>query len=1085
MTAALKVAGLAQLRETLARTGGASIAANADAAVARQSAGASAEDSLRLALAVRGWCSPSELLAQGSSEAGAEPLLAALATDVETAASARPGEWFLSVSARTRSLLASDPRQIADALRPQARGDEADPMLWAFRQAMSGAELPDLARQDEARLRALAKAREWLGPLWNPDLSAEQIAAAIAGRTLAADLERMTSRQMVGEVHKRTLATLQDFVSAPRRGGFEAIYLHATGGGGTTTLLAFLQSALHKRKPPPAIARIDFDEPAIDPARTITLTIALVEQLAASLPQVNRRLAGALPYLRRTGSAQRGREFSGARRKGPATKAAWHQQNLNLESIVSESASDMSSVLYGLFDPGLLGGPLIIVLDTAELVLAQNDRAVAGIASWFGFLRAEAGARDIRLIVAGRDPPPAPASKGPAAGDLLSRLEQIGAQFAPPVALPGLTVDEAEKLLENCGITDEALRRSAALAVPGNPLLLRLTADALQDSEIAKSAREAHQGAKIDKVSARNYLMRRVIAHVADPATRPYVIAAMASPILTRPMLRDAIMPMVENDPAFVGSVVADRDRARWIKRIFAGLAATHWLGRASLDGNRLVFNRDLRGFVLELVAASPEHGRLHAVLHDELHRFHAARKGTEDRVLAAYHAALLGLQWTLPRSGGAAQRILRDVFDELPPAMQRQLQGTARKAGADPNQRATRGQRDQRDGGSPGGAATAVGGPGAPPGGYSEQEWRLYLEGVSGKPGQGDSLVGDDKAQEALDLYRSRPTRASGLPPTFVIQALADLGEWKATDVNVPALVKEVQTELSGRSNLPPEMIARVYWLTRLGLFVGEGRLPPPHLSLLEEVSQRAGGTGLSMLPALVAVAEAASGKVLTSSRMARSARGGDAQGRLLLARGQSAKAELPAAQIVVVQRDWLNRISHSSLKVNTGQLSWIQKHLDDLNGQPLAAVNHAFADFSRPVSLFWDGANREDAILAFRGQTVEFLRPLREGLWRASQQPEAAKAIHLAVSKTIAAMSIRPRELEQSSFDSRSMANPRAWFTALVNFSDRCRLLPLLCGELARMPEAGTVARIARSYLAWDKALCGGRSSQWTPPA
>lgn len=1101
MTATLKAVGQVNLQEILAR----GVEAAAESAVPSGSSLTHAADRLRLLLAVRGWTAPAVLLEGEFAPEQINAALASVALDAETSAAARPGDWFLGAQARVQTLAGHDSPALADAAAPLHKPDAADLTRWAFALALEDAPV-ELRGLDEGHLRALANVREWLGEGWQLPFGVDQITAALAAKTLDADLARMTELPLVGESHRKAFTQLAEFAVAPRQSSLAVTYIHATGGGGKTTLLAFLQQHLRGLADPPAVARIDFDEPAIDPASMVTLNLALFEQLASSVAGVGGRIADNLAMLRRTASAQRASEMAGQPlagwRRGDMTR-----RSLAKERAVSESAGDQGSILGGLLAPWNLGGPLVVILDTAELVLSRSDRAAAGIAAWLEFLQTEADADDLRLIIAGRDPPPVEnlSSLGHGEDDLLSRLASMGAVFAPPLALPELVADEADELLHNCGVDDANLRRKAAEAVPGNPLLLRITATALLqgDPELVNSVHSAHNEAKIDPTSARNYLMRRIVAHVGDPVARPYLLAAMMSPLLTRSLLGKVIMPVVDataeagvaeapkrrgnrvsRSLAAIGRLgrqaldgkgstaeVAEAPKRR-AERVFRSLAGIHWLGRQALDGKSITFNRDLRAFVLKLVAASPDDAKLTEALHRRALDYHTVRKTSADRALAVYHAAQLGLPYRSPRRSVGALQLLREVYDELQADVRDHLFG---------------GDAGQKDAGSFKRIASRAADTFLEQK-MSDEDWRLYLEGGPKREGQGDQLVGDDRATEALKLYRGRPTRAPGRPPTFVLQALADLGEWYSEEADIDALFADADasTDRGGRSGLSPTALSHIYWIARLALLKNNGKLTESQMAPLLHVSELASGPGLTMLPALLAVAEASSGRRVMSERMARGVRGNEAEGRIHLARREPMKTELAASQLAVAQRDWFARVRSSPGLPNASALHWVQQKLDGLHGQPMAGVNHAFAELRRTVPVTWDGRDMADGIVLLRGQTIEFLRPLREALAEMHADEQNVGFLRDIVSQVLGHMTIKPIEMQDKAFFERLAANPRAWLTSFVSYADRCRLLPLLCETTvskASNSEVGQkAARIARSFLAWDQALCGGGSSEWS---
>lgn len=1066
--------------------------------------GAGALPLVRLALAVRGWVEPMALAAHlAGDSAGA--VIAALASEVETAAATRPGQWFLTVEARRRAIVGAKDSDLRRALSASAESDPEDMVLQAVRVAL-GTTPVDLADLPDGVLRALANVRDWVGDRWQQSFGRDEIDAALAGRVLDADLARMTSLPLVGRTHARVLASLERFACDTGADGLRAVYVHATGGGGKTTLLAFLQRALLAKAQSSAIVRIDFDEPGIDPARMVTLNLALVEQLAGSLPRIREFIGDFLPQLRGAAAALLVSDYTDGSPRGGWSSGKRGRGSLMGQRQLSESVSDQASILYGLLAPDTLRGPLVLVLDTAELVMDGNVRAAAGVADWIGFLRSEAQARDIRLIVAGRDPPPEQAD----ADGLLARLARIGAVFDSPQELPELNPSESAQLLGNCGVTEPRLRMAAAEAVPGNPLLLRITADALlqSDAELLTEIRAAHAKSQVDRQSAQRYLMRRVVAHVSDPMVRPYVIAAMASPILTSAMLGAAIIPLVDqqrrqsvgvgrpNPGAAVAGGAAEVPVAgagqvggRKLRRIFAGIERTAWLGRMSLDGKRFTFNRDLRRFVMTLVAAIPEDQALHHRTHAALRAYHARRRDPLDRALAFFHARMLGDDRRLPRGTGAL-RILRTLVDQFPEDMADAVAAEVDELLAARQRASPAAKRAAKPAGRTlgGGAAGIADGPGGSPpiaGATSgevdsqadEQQWRLYLEGRAGVRGQGAQLVGDDRAADALDMYRARPTRPPGAPPTFVIQALADLGQWDGADVDVAAVVAEVSHGISARDGNAG--IDRAYWLTRYALQRDPGQLTRAHRGLLRQCVDYLKGPGLASFPPLLALVEAFSGERILPPRLIAGVAGNEGEGRIYLARRQRMARDLAAGLFAVTQRDWLERVRKTGAVPNADGLVGIQQQLNRLHEQPIAMVNQQFLRLRQAFAIQWDGEDTAAGVLLLRGMTAEFLRPLREVL--ASLADEiGADSLRPVIEPTIRAMTIRPVEMDWQVLQQRLAGNSRAWLSAFISYADRSRLLPGFCENVvATFGDAGaagrTAARVARSFLAWDMALGG----------
>lgn len=1013
--------------------------------------------SLRTRLAVRGWVNPHRLLADEPPEEVSRALHA-IAAEADSAFRLHPGDWYLSVASRKRVLATRGAALLKEELNnPRHEEDAQDSTRAAFRLALGLDPMPSLGSVPDEVLRALANVLDWLGPMAAVSIDRARITAELAARIHRSDLERMTALPMVGEEHREALAALIHRLGRPLGHGLEVTYIHGSGGAGKSTLLAYLQRDLAEQGRPAIVVRIDFDDPAINALDQASLDLVLFEQIGQLLPEMIPQFAVPADQLRNQRRHLREDPNLGAGDGTPRRKRA--AITSQVASLASESAdtgarSERQSIVHGLLDPGsspALARPLIVILDTAELVMTQGDAAIIELVGWIHSLHFVMSAKAVRIVIAGRDPP-----AGAGSNDLLEQLRAEGIHLHPPIALSDLSEEEAAQLLAHSGVDDPATARAAAAAVPRNPLLLRITADALQsDSALAAEVRAAHANARIDAPSANTYLARRIVAHLADPLARPYLLAAMYLPSITRPQLRDIVIPVVDRKDGPL--------RPRAASRIFASLRSARWLSRAGADRRHFVFHRDVRALVLKLLAADPAHRELERKLRRRAIAVHDARRWARDRAYAIYHRALLGEPIGVLRHPATIARHLRDVLDELPPDLRSRLLArrdalpTAPTAGAAP-----------------------------PP----DDEWRLYLEGEGSKDGEGARLLKRDRVAEALALYRDRPTRPHGMPPTFVLRALADTGEWDTGEVDIPAILEESRWWLAAK-RLSGQAMSRLYWLTRFALVRDKARLSDAHADLLEACCRLVTGEALSTLPALVAVAEAGLDRTIMPPRM-RSGRGTiESATRVHLIDVRRARRPLMfkphVNAIAVIQRDWAHRVRREArAMVGEQELSWVQKALDDLDGQPVAAMNPMLHTLRRPLTVRWDGEDLAAGILVLRGETTEFLRPVRQALLDlSSEAPDFGVLKDIARTLT-GRMSILPEELNHEIFMQRLEHDPAAWIAAFVAFADRSRLLPHLCDRLATLSGSSAAIRkarrVAESFRSWDLAICGGgRTSGW----
>jgi hypothetical protein len=251
--------------------------------------------------------------------------------------------------------------------------------------------------------------------------------------------------------------------------------------------------------------------------------------------------------------------------------------------------------------------------------------------------------------------------------------------------------------------------------------------------------------------------------------------------------------------------------------------------------------------------------------------------------------------------------------------------------------------------------------------------------------------------------------------------------------------------------------------------------------------------GEGLTTMPAIIAIAEAGAKTEILPERVATARGASQTTMRVSLVRAvirqRQFALELPVEGIVVAQLDWRKVLAASAHRmIDIPQLDWVQNALAQHHDRPISEFNAALRDMGRMINLKWDGRDLTPAILVLRGQTTEFLRPLRQVLVDLYEQDHDGVLLHLLMP-VIDRMSLRPVEFSSGRLAEALAQDSRAWCAAFVGFADRARLLPLLCNILVGRHDTSSstatatarAARVAKSFLWWDGALCGGRSSEW----
>jgi hypothetical protein len=1034
---------------------------------------------LRTALAVRGWVSPQLLLPKHLDEETLERTLDAVAPDVETSFGRHPGKWYMSVPVRRR-VIASRDRAALRAELDQERcvEDRHDPVRTALRTLLDNSDV-ELKGRSTDELRAFENAADWLGDERAGNIR-DRTAALAAESQRTEEVKHLSGIKMIGRVQVKSVLT--DFLSAPYdpASRLAAVYLHGVGGAGKSTLLGHVERQVRDRDQTPIIVHLDFDRAELDPSDPVTLDLALFQQLSAALPEAAaacRRIASQLESFQlelrgaKAGavSDRSNKSGTGARRRR-VSKADTAGHSMGLESLESSEGSERDSILYGALRQGPGGGsidltrrPLALILDTVEAVLGRGEASASELASWLDGLVSTAGASDVRAIIAGRDPI---AENSPL--DVVGLLARRGHRAMPEIALTDLDEAEAEEVLKDAGIEDETVAKAAAAALPRNPLVLRVAGEVFKKGTVeVEKLRDQYRAGRVDPETARQYLAQRVIAHLPDLAARRYALAAIILPEVTEAQIREIVMPVVDGP----GTDSPPRAKAG---KVFEALSHASWLIKRSHDGKSFTYHPPLRALVLKLIDATADHGRLRDHIRAAAITWHRRRKTKHDRAFVLYHRLMGGQEAVNPEDRELLPLLNRFLVD-LPKAARESLDATED---------------------TPGKWSVVQ---------ETDHEWRAYVEGIGERDGQGEKLVRGGRAEQALALYRQRPTRAPGLPPTFFIQALADSSEWDTNEVNAAALVEEVKTacEQSGK-RLSGTLLSRIYWLTRYELLRHPKPLAPDHEDVLRMVADRVSPDGAFLvMPSMIAAAEAFSRWHIAPETWVGARESIHLEPRFYLVHALSFNAEFAIKpnleDVVVTQKNWARRVMSKARTVlqptrqpaaGPGQIDIAQRGLSALHSKPYAVVAKETRGLRRALELTFGKDSREAAILLLRGASIEFHRPLRSALSAclleaASTKPEHAVPIWTALESISRKLSIRPKEFDRKLLRVLVASNPAEWLGSYISYVDRSRLLPELCQQLARI-KANTVARkrlvrVARAFAAWDRALCRGGSSAW----
>ncbi|WP_294535034.1 hypothetical protein [uncultured Rhodoblastus sp.] len=1027
--------------------------------LAETSPAAATAEHLRLAMAVRGWTDPHSLAPQVSEET-----LEALAPDVETNI-VHPGKWRLRDAVRRRTLQAASPAELEAALEPSP-GNDDDPLRKALK-ARRDPSADAIDRLDEDGLSALLASLAWAPDFegyGDPQLLRERVAALLARRRRDADIARITAAPFFGR--EGELDQLVEFATAPAA-VLEAgnslpvrryIYVWGVGGAGKSTLFAHLERRFQGLPAPPLLVHIDCDQPGFDPADPVALVTTLFRQMslvvspeeAKTLRERSRQLAGAaqdaIVSLGERIGAHRGQAAKLAARRSLTLEAAPSFESL--ESVATETQSVLQSVVFDALRRVCASGrPLVLLIDTAELIFARGSEDVSVLRDWFETIGGSMGVADLRVILAGRTPA---AALGPQT--LATSLSDFWS-VSPPIELADLDERNAVAMLQALGVDDPKIAAMTAQVLPRSPLVLRIAAGVWENDAERPGFVDAISRGKVDGAVAARYLTERVVRHLSSVAARPYVLAACVPPFVTRDILDAVVAPVVDDAP---GPVSAEA--------VYSGLAAAGWLTRIDLSTDQISFHPEVRRLILSMMRANPEQAALIEKVRRAGLAYHNGKSNDADRTLASYYAEMIGEK--LPRGDGRtlSASTLGAALEDLSEAARARLFNTEA---------------------SPEGVE----------GFESDAQWRLRLEGDGKTEGEGGRLVRRARAAEALALYRRRPTRPDGLPPTFVIQALADDAQWDAEDVDIAAAIDALAIEFAEGDRAARQIIhGRLYWLTRLALLARPGPLSEPHRRLLQEAVAGINVNGpLLLLPSILAVAEAFSperGPITPPAWL--EARGViETQVRAYLTHrllfGFKGTFRPNVEALFVAQPDWparFNKLLEAEGGFNQRLLLLPFERVEDL-----ASFNKRLSELRDERVEIGPRADPAETILLLRGETTEFHRPLRAAIKRWLEAEPSSRTELVAIAReTLLGMAFRTREFGEE-FEARMERDLFGAWTILVPFADRARRLPRMFRLLSQVDaptEArGMVVRVARAFLAWDAALCAGATSDWSAEA
>jgi hypothetical protein len=478
------------------------------------------------AAAVLGSFRPTSLRPLPGGPEPSEPAVTALSAVVYTTFD---GRWALADAVRSGALARLQREGLLEAA-VAANAQEPDGVRdWVGR--LLAGEHPALARIASDDLEALDLAVRWLEPLGlGAQVPRAALYAVIERRRLIDPLRALVGTHFRGRA--KELGQVDEHIRGD--GPSPVMVLHGPGGVGKSTLVGKVLLDLEDRvsfRPLP-FAYVDFDKRYNDPNNPQ----ALLEQIARQL-----RLLFAA-------SAEGARELANVEAVIGGTDVAYAAEFLNLEDEFDRLDLDslvvvLADRLTSLTSPGddAPGPPLLLVLDTFEEVQMQGPGPVDAV---LGLVRRLLDRLpDARVIVSGR-------------GEVANLDAELGmAMPSTGIRLGDLDREAAGALLERLGVDAGAVRSLVIDRFGGNPLTLRLAAEALRRIGSAEEAfgdvvARTDVLAEVALEQVQGVLYSRILGHIGDPAIVRVAHPGLAVRRVNVDVIRKVLAGPCQIDPA-------------------------------------------------------------------------------------------------------------------------------------------------------------------------------------------------------------------------------------------------------------------------------------------------------------------------------------------------------------------------------------------------------------------------------------------------------------------------------------------------------------------------------------------------------
>ena len=414
----------------------------------------------------------------------------------------------------------------------------------------------DFARAKLLRVMRAAKDRGWIARVATALDRAGELAPAApllgAARNTLAALERELRRDELVERgffgRDGELAEIARRLETPPAGDLVgAVFVSGLPGIGKSALLEEIiaQDFEHHRS---LIVRLDFDRTGLDVTEPRALTMEVARQLADRIGEGGQALLDA------------------------RLEAAGVQET---EARLGTRRSDYPDQLGAAIGQAVAaaGRPILLVVDTFEALQARGLTHARQLFQWLDWLHGR-GLEPLRIVVAGRAPPPSDLSRN----------------IGDPIDLDGLPDEAAREFLSRFDLPRRALPSILECAA-GNPLALRLAAAIVRDGDIA-----VLPSGKPDPKLAAALLYRILLSRIGADDLRHLADPGLIVRRISAELLRTVIAPEV-------GMESLGETRA---VELFDALRRQHWLVEPDPYDPAFVRHRsDMRGVLLPLLYRS------------------------------------------------------------------------------------------------------------------------------------------------------------------------------------------------------------------------------------------------------------------------------------------------------------------------------------------------------------------------------------------------------------------------------------------------------------------------------------------------